>query len=91
MLKQKINALQHDATIKDSFRAVFLLGLRIYIYIYNKITLHGLKQRVEKKGRKRVTPEFCGCQKRNFIPPNSGCYRRKTIPTSFFITNNKGA
>lgn len=57
-LKQKINAIQHDATIKDSFRVVFLLGL--HIYIHNKITFHGLKQRVEKKGRKQVTPEFGG-------------------------------
>jgi hypothetical protein len=58
-LKQKINALQHDATIKNSFMVVFLLGL--HIYIHKKITLHGLKQRVEKKGRKQVTPEFGGC------------------------------
>jgi hypothetical protein len=26
------------------------------------------------KMRIKVTPKFGGCQKRNFIPPNSGCY-----------------
>jgi hypothetical protein len=28
-----------------------------------------------KKREKKVTPEFDGYKKRNFIPPNSGCYK----------------
>jgi hypothetical protein len=27
-----------------------------------------------KRRKKKVTPEFGGYYKRNFIPPNSGCY-----------------
>jgi hypothetical protein len=39
--------------------------------IYNKLTLHYLKKEKGKQGR-RVTPEFGGYYKRNFVPPNSG-------------------
>jgi hypothetical protein len=43
------------------------------------MTLHYLEKRVEKKESKRVTPEFGGYQKRNFIPPNSGCYKSNPL------------
>jgi hypothetical protein len=48
-LKQKINALQHDATIKDSFRVVFLLGL--HIYIHNKNNSPWFKTKSRKEGK----------------------------------------
>jgi hypothetical protein len=36
-------------------------------YIYNKIILHYLQTREEKRVKERATPEFGGHRKRNFI------------------------
>jgi hypothetical protein len=38
-------------------------------------TLEETKQN-ENTREEKVTPEFGGYHKRNFIPPNSGCYTR---------------
>jgi hypothetical protein len=38
------------------------------------ITWEGKNKGAKKKRKKKVTPEFDGYKKRNFIPPNSGCY-----------------
>jgi hypothetical protein len=40
--------------------------------IYNKITLHFFRKRKEKQGKERVTPEFGGYLKNNFIPQIQG-------------------
>jgi hypothetical protein len=37
------------------------------------------RKKEEKQVKERVTPEFCGYQKRNFIPPNSGCYKSNPL------------
>jgi hypothetical protein len=73
--------LRHDGTIKPP--PVFYFSrlthtdiyIYIYIYIYIKVSSLFLGKREGKQGNERVTLEFGGYQKRNFIPPNSGCYR----------------
>jgi hypothetical protein len=37
------------------------------------------KKREGKHENERVTPEFGGYWKRNFIPPNSGCYKSNPL------------
>jgi hypothetical protein len=61
--------LRHDATIKAPLGFYFT---RLTYKKQNNSPLFG--KRVEKKERKRVTPEFGGYWKRNFIPSNLGCY-----------------
>jgi hypothetical protein len=61
---------QHECNNQSTSRAHFTR----LTPIYNKIILHYLEKREEKQGNERVTPEFCGYQKRNFIPLNSRCY-----------------
>jgi hypothetical protein len=63
-----------NATIKASLRFTSLGLLQ-----YNKIILHYLGKTKEKQGKGRVTPEFGEYYRRNFIPPNSGCYRSLEI------------
>jgi hypothetical protein len=43
------------------------------------ITWEGKNKGAKKKRKKKVTPEFDGYKKRNFIPPNSGCYKSNPL------------
>jgi hypothetical protein len=63
-----------NATIEASLGFYFTM---LKTYIYNKITLHYLEE--EKQVKERVTLEFGGYLKRNFIPPDSGCYRSNPL------------
>jgi hypothetical protein len=58
-----------NVTIKASLGFNFT---KLRTYIYNKITLHYLGKREEKQVKERVTPEFGGYRKRNFIPQIKG-------------------
>jgi hypothetical protein len=70
--RTKTNIFPHNASI--IILLWFYLTRPSHKY-KTKIILYYFGKRVEKKERKRITPEFGGYQKRNFIPPNSGCYR----------------
>jgi hypothetical protein len=52
-----------------SFLRFYFTKLKTYIY---KIILHYLGKREEKRRTERVTPEFGGYWKRNFIPQIQG-------------------
>jgi hypothetical protein len=62
--------LRHDATIKAPLEFYFT---RLTYIKQNNSPLFG--KRVEKKERKRVTPEFGGYYKKKFYTPNPGCYK----------------
>jgi hypothetical protein len=61
----------HECNNRGFSRILFYYAKNLYIY--NKITLHYLEEK--KQVKERVTLEFGGYLKRNFIPPDSGCYK----------------
>jgi hypothetical protein len=38
-----------------------------------------MNKEAKRKGNKKVTPESDGYLERNFIPPNSGCYKSNPL------------
>jgi hypothetical protein len=74
--RTKTNIFPHDASI---IIPLWFYLTRLSHKYKTKIILYYFGKRVEKKERKRITTEFGGYQKRNFIPPNSGCYKSNPL------------
>jgi hypothetical protein len=74
--RTKTNIFPHDASI---IIPLWFYLTRLSHKYKTKIILYYFGKRVEKKERNRITPEFGGYQKRNFIPLNSGCYKSNPL------------
>jgi hypothetical protein len=66
---------RHECNNQSDYRAHFTR----FTPIYNKITFLYLEKREWKQRKERVTTKFGGYYKRNFIPPNLGCYIRPFV------------